>query len=61
MRGYVRSVVRIQLSGDPKRQTAGYNPQHVVTKVYPVNKEGTLMNEEDKRRMTSTRFAWRHR
>jgi hypothetical protein len=24
----------------------------VVTKVYPVNKEGTLMNEEDKRRMT---------
>ena len=23
-----------------------------MTKVYPVNKEGTLMNEEDKRRMT---------
>jgi hypothetical protein len=50
MRGYVRPA--IQLSGDPKRQTVAYNSQHVVTKVYPVNRKGTLMNREDKRRMT---------
>lgn len=53
MRGHVRSAVRIQLSGDPKYYNGGYNPQQVVTKVYPVNKEGTLMNMDDKRRMTS--------
>jgi hypothetical protein len=48
--GYVWSP--IQLSGDPKRQDMAYNSQHVVTKVYPVNRKGTLMNREDKRRMT---------
>jgi hypothetical protein len=52
MRGYVRSGVPIQLSGDPKRWIGGYNPLQVVTKVYAMNKEDTLMNREEKRAMT---------